>query len=316
MAVQAIAPAVPAPLPVPPPLDDAAVEAALERFRTSGLQPGDVVPESEAHDPTAPGRKDGLIPAPPGDGKVGPFNAYGLIIGTGAVAALGIFASRTAKLGISGGTLATILAPAAIAGVVGARLYHVATQWEDYKDKPGDIPKIWEGGGAIFGGLGAGVLVGAAIARAKGIHVSPLLDAAALALPIAQAVGRFGNYANQELFGRPTDLPWGLQVDPEHRPAGMEDRNSFHPTFLYEAGWNVGLAGGLYGLSKVWKNRPPGALFALYLGGYGIGRFVVEGLRTDQSKEFGGLRTNQWTALGVTAASAGALALMIARRGH
>jgi prolipoprotein diacylglyceryl transferase len=319
MAAGALAPAIsaiPTPIPAPVPLDDAAVQAAIERFHGAGLQPGDEVPDAPI-DPNAPGRRDGLIPAPPGNGRIGPFHTYGLVIGAGSLAAYAIFhGAATKATGLSGGRLASIVVPAAIAGVVGARLYHVATQWEDYKDNLGEIPKIWQGGGAIYGGLGAGVLVGAAIARSRGIHVSPLLDAAALALPIAQAIGRFGNYSNQELFGRPTDLPWGLQVDPEYRPAGMEDRNSFHPTFLYEAGWNVALAGGLYGVSKLWKNRPPGALFALYLGGYGLGRFMVEGLRVDESKEFGGLRTNQWTSLGMMAASAGALALMIARRGH
>jgi prolipoprotein diacylglyceryl transferase len=332
-------------------LDQATIDAAIGRFRASNqepanggpgdaqpgdaqpgdAQPGDALPgdalppeafpgefptdQVAPSDPNGPGHQDGGIPAPPGNGRIGPFHTYGLVIGAGSLAAFGIFSHAAAKTGIGGDKLASIVIPAAIAGVVGARLYHVATQWEDYKDNLGEIPKIWDGGGAIYGGVGAGVVVGAAVARSRGIHVSPLRDAAALALPIAQAIGRFGNYANQELYGKPTDLPWGLQVDPAYRPKGMEDVNSFHPTFLYEAGWNVALAGGLYRMSKLWKNRPPGALFAMYLGGYGIGRFMVEGLRVDQSKEFGGLRTNQWTSLGIVGASAGALALMVARKG-
>jgi prolipoprotein diacylglyceryl transferase len=323
MAVSTSATSMP-PRPTPPPLDQATIDAAIRRFQDSGLRPGDVVPDQptpeQPVDPNAPGRGDGLIPAPPGSGdlQVGParFHLYGMALGTAGLAGYGVFHHMAKVGGMPTGKLLGIVGPAAAAGLVGARLYHVATQWEDYKDHPEDIPKVWEGGLGIYGGIGAGALVGAAMARRAGIHVSPLLDAAAIALPIAQALGRSGNYFNQELYGKPTDLPWGLQVDPEYRPEGLEDRNSFHPTFLYEAGWNLALAGGLYGVSKVWKGRPPGALFALYLGGYGLGRFMVEGLRVDQSKEFAGLRTNQWTSLGIVGASAGALALMIARRGH
>jgi prolipoprotein diacylglyceryl transferase len=157
-----------------------------------------------------------------------------------------------------------------------------------------------------------GTAVGAILARRAGLPIAPLLDAAAIGLPIAQAVGRWGNYANQELFGRPTDKPWGLQVDPEHRPEEYKDRNSFHPTFLYESLWNAGLAVGTFALSKTWKGRPPGMLFMTYLGGYAVGRFIVEGIRTDPSKEAGGLRTNQWTSLGILG-TAGAGALLLAK---
>lgn len=316
------------PRPWAPPVDAETVTGALARIRASiyfaerraalatAATPPDPASAEQASPDAAKGRRDGLIPAPPGDGKLGPFNAYGLIIGTGGLAAYSVFRRGAVAGGIPVGKLAGIVAPALVAGVVGARLYHVGTHWENHRDDYGSIPKIWDGGGAIYGGVAAGTLVGAAMARRAGLRVSPLLDAAALALPIAQAIGRFGNYANQELYGGPTDLPWGLQVDPEHRPEGFQDRNSFHPTFAYEAAWNVALAGGLYGLSKSWSGRPPGALFALYLGGYGLGRFMVEGLRVDDSKEFAGLRTNQWTSVGVMAASAGALALMVARKGR
>lgn len=303
-------------LPTTAPPDAAAIDGALQRFRAAGIghQPASTGTLTDEVD--APGRRDGLIPAPPGNGKIGPFNTYGLIIGAGGLAAYGLLRHGAIANGVPAGKLAGIIAPAVAAGVVGARLYHVATDWEKYRDRPLDALKIWEGGGAIYGGIAAGVLVGAAMARRSGIPVSPLLDAAAVALPVAQAVGRFGNYANQELYGRPTDLPWGLQVDPEHRPEEYRDRNSFHPTFAYEAGWNLALAGGIYGLGKVWQGRPPGALFAVYGAGYALGRFAVEGLRVDESKEFAGLRTNQWTSLGLLAASGGALALMVARKGR
>jgi prolipoprotein diacylglyceryl transferase len=334
VSVVAAARAVPPYVPVPVPLGTSAapapapavLAAAIERLRAAvGASQGtpDAVPvATTAPGATEAGRRDGLIPAPPGDGvlEVGPlrFNVYGMMLGTAGLAGYGVL-DHTLRAGghaAAAAALPKVMLPAAAAGIVGARLYHVATDWDRYRDDPGSIPKVWEGGMAIYGGIAAGTLVGAAMARRHGIRVSPLVDAAAIALPLAQAIGRLGNYANQELFGTPTDLPWGLQVDPQHRPAGFEDRNSFHPTFAYEAAWNVALAGGLYALSKAWPGRPPGALFAIYAGGYGLGRFMVEGLRTDPAREHGGLRTNQWTSIGVMAASAGALALMVATKGR
>ena len=331
-------------------LDPAVIAASIERIRSAGFPGAQPAPSSSPSssffesvnagaaqpgtspaptagdaiaDPDAPGRGDGLIPAPPGDGKLklGPmqFNIYGMALSAAGIAGYGVFNHVLTKSGnvAAKAALPKIVVPAVIAGLVGARLYHVATQWDYYKDHKDEIPKMWEGGMAIYGGVAAGALVGSLMARRAGIHVSPLLDAAAIALPIAQALGRSGNYANQELFGRPTDLPWGLQVDPEFRPEEYKDRNSFHPTFAYEAAWNVALAGGLYGLSKVWTSRPPGVLFATYVAGYAAGRFLVEGLRTDPSKEAGGLRTNQWTSLAmIGAAGVGAAVLMSRGRIH
>ncbi len=295
-------------------------------------QPGDEVvvadaPGTDGADPAAPiapregdvgpnvGRRDGLIPAPGSSHlEVGGlrFNLYGGLIAAGGIAggAVALHAMKTAGIKTTG--MGKVLAPAVIAGLVGARLYHVATQWDYYKDHKNEIPRMWEGGMAIYGGLMAGTAVGAILAHRYHLPIAPLLDAAAIGLPMAQAVGRWGNYANQELFGTPTDKPWGLQVDPEFRPEQYKDRNSFHPTFLYESLWNAGLAIGTFALSKTWKGRPPGMLFATYLGGYAVGRFVVEGIRTDPSKEFAGLRVNQWTSLGMLGA-AGAGALLLAR---
>ncbi len=261
------------------------------------------------------GTQDGLIPAPGSNGiQVGGlnFNLYGGLIAAGGLAGGAVALHSMKAAGVNTAGIGKVLGPAVVAGLVGARLYHVATQWDYYKDHKSEIPKMWEGGMAIYGGLMAGTAVGAVLARRAGLPIAPLLDAAAIGLPLAQAVGRWGNYANQELFGKPTDKPWGLQVDPEHRPAEYKDRNSFHPTFLYESLWNAGLAVGTFALSKTWKGRPPGMLFATYLGGYAVGRFIVEGIRTDPSKEAGGLRTNQWTSLGMLGA-AGAGALLLAR---
>jgi hypothetical protein len=124
--------------------------------------------------------------------------------------------------------------------------------------------------------------------------VAQLLDVVAPALPVAQAIGRLGNWFNQELFGRPTDLPWGLEIDPEHRPAGYLDVATFHPTFLYEALWNLALAGGLVLWERHHPGARPGRLFALYVAGYALGRTWVEALRIDPATRLFGVRWNIW----------------------
>jgi prolipoprotein diacylglyceryltransferase len=118
------------------------------------------------------------------------------------------------------------------------------------------------------------------------------LDAAAVSIPLAQAIGRFGNWFNQELYGRPTTLPWGLRIDPEYRPLGRyADAAAFHPTFLYEALWNLALIGVLLALDRT-KRLKQGKLFSLYVAGYGLGRLWVESFRIDEATEIWGLRVN------------------------
>ncbi|MCW2925820.1 MAG: lgt [Thermoleophilia bacterium] len=282
---------------------------------TAGTAPAAAT--TAADDPThGAGRKDGLIPSPhEGSVQLGPlkFNAYGAILATGGIVG-GVVATKALRAsGVSTNGLGKVLVPAVVAGLVGARLYHVATDWDRYKDNPGDIVKVWNGGLGIYGGVTAGLAVGAIMAHRAKLPIAPLLDAAALALPVAQAIGRFGNYTNQELYGKPTDLPWGLQIDEAHRPEGFKDRNSFHPTFAYEAIGNVALAGGLFALSKTWAGRPPGILLPLYLAGYGAIRFGVESLRIDESHTAGGLRTNQWTSLAATGAGLLGAGVMLAK---
>ncbi|MEX2658925.1 MAG: prolipoprotein diacylglyceryl transferase family protein, partial [Acidimicrobiales bacterium] len=121
--------------------------------------------------------------------------------------------------------------------------------------------------------------------------VAQLLDAVAPAIPVAQAIGRLGNWFNQELYGRPTDLPWGLRIDPEHRPAGLADVATYHPTFLYEALWNLALAALLVAVGRRLRLRP-GQLFVLYTAGYAGGRLWVEALRIDPATLVFGLRVN------------------------
>lgn len=233
--------------------------------------------------------------------NIGPLElrAYGLMIALGVLAAAWLFGRRLATIGIGGSEDASaILLWAVPAGVIGARLYHVATEWERFSDSPADIVKIWKGGLGIPGGLLLGVVVGVMVARRRGMATAPLLWAAAPTIPLAQAIGRWGNWFNQELFGRPTDLPWALEVDPEKAvAAGYEPGTLFHPTFLYESLWNLALAAVLIVIGRRLMRSRPARLLAVYTIGYGIGRFWVEGLRVDPTKEGGGLRLNQWMAI-------------------
>lgn len=183
------------------------------------------------------------------------------------------------------------------AGIVGARLYHLATSWSEVPDEWWGPLAIWKGGLGVWGGIAAGCLVGGIVAKRAGADVWLLADCLAPGLLLAQAVGRLGNWWNQELFGRPTDLPWGLEIDPINRPVDLLDHETFHPTFLYEALWNIAAAALLvFVIERRVRPRPPG-LFAAYVALYCLGRFWVELLRVDAAHELLGLRVNAWVSL-------------------
>ncbi len=188
--------------------------------------------------------------------------------------------------------------------MIGARLYHVATDWKTYRHDWIGAFKITQGGLGIPGGIFFSVLVGLLVVRSKHLPRLELLDVVAPALPIAQAIGRFGSYFNQEVFGRPTSLPWGLEIDPANRPAGDAAYATFHPTFLYEGLWNIALAIVLLWLDRRHKLRP-GELFTLYVLGYAIGRLWVEALRSDHASLILGVRINIWMSLVVAIAAMG-----------
>lgn len=253
---------------------------------------------------------------------IGPLrlNAYGLFIALGVIAAVWLCGRRFVQAGVAPREAAGDIAVwAVLAGIVGARLYHVVTDWHRFEDDPGAIVKIWSGGLGIPGGLLAGVLVGIWRVRRLGLDVGAAVNAAIPGVPLAQAIGRLGNWFNQELYGRPTDVPWALRIDPEHRPADLLDQPTFHPTFLYELLWNLGLCGALVWLDRRVELRR-GGLLAVYVAGYAIGRFWVEGLRIDSAHEAAGLRLNQWVALVALVAAGGYIALLagtgqIRRRG-
>jgi len=240
------------------------------------------------------------IPSPDSSSiEIGRFRltAYGLMIALGVVAAVELGRKRWRDRGGNPDDIGTLAIWAVPAGLIGARLYHVITDWNRlYADHPGDVIKIWEGGLGIPGGILLGTLVGAIVARRLGMSLPVGLDMVAPCVPLAQAIGRFGNWFNQELYGRPTKLPWGLEIDPEHRQVGYEQFSTFHPTFLYELLWNLGLCVFLLWIDKKRVLRP-GRLFVLYILGYGIGRLWVEALRIDTATRIAGLRVNEWMSL-------------------
>jgi phosphatidylglycerol---prolipoprotein diacylglyceryl transferase len=183
------------------------------------------------------------------------------------------------------------------AGIVGARLYHDVTSWDEVSSpKWKGVFAVWEGGLGVWGGIALGCLVGAIVVRREGARVRDMMDAVAPGLLLAQGIGRWGNWWNQELYGKPTDLPWGLKIDPEHRVAGYEDKATFHPTFLYEFVYDLIGVGLLLALDRLFRFKPP-ALFALYVSYYTAGRFCEELLRIDPAHELAGLRLNAWVSL-------------------
>jgi prolipoprotein diacylglyceryl transferase len=237
------------------------------------------------------------IPSPSDNAiKIGglELRAYGLAIALGVIAAVWIARRRWAARGGDPDDISRIALWAVLAGLIGARLYHVITDHDRFEGRWLHAFAVWEGGLGIPGGLIAGVGVGAFVAHRRGLPVAQLLDVVAPALPVAQAIGRLGNWFNQELFGRPTDLPWGLEIDPAHRPAGYLNVATFHPTFLYEAVWNLALAGGLVLWERHHPNSRPGRLFAFYVAGYAVGRAWVEALRIDPAAHLFGVRWNIW----------------------
>lgn len=246
------------------------------------------------------------IPSPPGSGiGIGPLQlrAYGVAIALGVLLAVWIAQRRYARRGGDPDALTAIAVWAVPMGLVGARLYHVITDYQRFQGQWWRVVEVWEGGLGIPGGLLAGVVTGVVVARRRGLDVATLLDVVAPAIPVAQAVGRLGNWFNQELFGRPTDLPWAVRIDPEHRPDGLEQVATYHPTFLYEALWNLALAALLVRLDRTGRLRR-GQLFTLYVAGYALGRLWVEALRIDPANEILGLRVNIWTSLAALALAA------------
>jgi prolipoprotein diacylglyceryl transferase len=230
------------------------------------------------------------------------IHAYGLMIALGVIVSVWLTGRRLEQAGTgTSDQFNSVAVWAVVAGVIGARIYYIVTDASEPWRHPARWIKIWEGGLGIPGGLLLGSLVAVWAAKRKGLSVPHMLTAAAPAIPLAQAIGRIGNWWNQELYGRATTLPWGLRIDDAHLPGGAPSAQYpsgtlFHPTFLYESLWNLALCGLLILIDRKMKLRP-GRLMAVYVVGYSIGRFWVESLRIDPANHGGGWRLNQWTAL-------------------
>ena len=231
-----------------------------------------------------------------------PIRAYALCIIAGVVVAIWLGEKRWVARGGRPGQVGDIAIWAVPFGLVGGRLYHVITDWRLYFGEgrePISALYVWQGGLGIWGAIALGALGAYIGARRHNAKFPPLADALAPGIAIAQAIGRWGNWFNQELYGRPTTLPWGLEIDQAHREEGYEDPGLlFHPTFLYEFVWNLGVAGLV-----IWADRRfrlgHGRAFALYVMGYTAGRGWIEYLRIDevQGSDVFGLRLNVWTSI-------------------
>ena len=229
-----------------------------------------------------------------------PVRAYALLIVAGIIIAVWFGGKRYVARGGRPGTITDIAIWAVPFGIIGGRLYHVVTDNQLYFGPDGKglaaAFRIWDGGLGIWGAVALGALGAWIGARRAGVALPPVADAIAPAIALAQAIGRLGNYFNQELFGKPTTVPWALEIDPVHRPAGYEQFATFQPTFLYESLWLLGMV-----LVLVWADKRfrmgHGRVFALYVLLYCIGRFWIEGLRIDDANVLLGLRLNEWTSI-------------------
>jgi prolipoprotein diacylglyceryl transferase len=239
-----------------------------------------------------------FIPSPSHNGfNIGPLfvHAYGLCYVVAVIAAVLIAQRRWEAVGGQRELVQEVALWAFPAGVIGGRLYFLATSWNEVPPHWWGPLAIWKGGLGIWGGVALGAVVGIWRLRRRGADVPLFMDAVAPALLVAQAIGRIGNYFNQELFGGPTTLPWGLQISPAHRPIGYLQYATFQPTFLYELIWNLLLAATLVWLGHHRKIRAPG-LFALYVAGYSGFRIFEETLRIDPAHHIFGLRLNFYVA--------------------
>ena len=240
-----------------------------------------------------------FIPSPPANGlHLGPLelHVYGVMYALGVFAAVLLTSRLWERRGGDRALVHDVALWAFPAGLVGGRLYFLAPSWSEVPPHWWGPLAVWQGGLSIWGGIALGTVAGLWRLRRAGVDVPAFMDVAAPGLLVAQAIGRVGNYFNQELFGRPTSLPWGLEISPAHRPPGYAAFATFHPTFLYELLFDLALAGVLLLLLRRGRVRPPG-VFALYVAGYSGFRIFEETLRIDPSHHVLGLRLNFFVAL-------------------
>jgi prolipoprotein diacylglyceryl transferase len=243
-----------------------------------------------------------------------PLHMYGLLLAVGVLVAAWIAERRWTARGGDAKTFNDMAVWIVVGGIVGARVYHVISDYQLFTDDWLRAFQIWKGGLSIWGVIAGGAIAVIIMTRIKHVGTLVLMDCIAPGLLAAQAIGRWGNYFNQELFGGPTDLPWGLEISPAKRPPGYLHVETFHPTFLYESLYCLFLLGLLLAVERRFRLRKGQAL-ALYLATYTFGRFFFENLRIDPAHEIAGLRVNAWVSAGVCILSI-AWFLWLGRRGE
>ena len=253
------------------------------------------------------------LPSPPSPiiFGIGPFalSYHGLLIALGIAVGTWLTGRELARKGYDGALALGSLFLVVPLGLLGARLYHVLTEYHRYTRNP--FPKVlegWEGGLGIYGAVAGGFLGLLLFSWYRGITPLALADAAAPGLVLGQAIGRWGNYFNQELFGRPSDLPWAIGIAPENRPTEFADATSFHPTFLYESLWDVLVCLALLWVARRFSERlKDGDVFVLYVSLYSVGRFLVETLRIDEAFVVGSSIRGNLLVSGILALGAAAV---------
>ena len=235
------------------------------------------------------------IPSPSSP-EIGPFRVYGLLLAIATVVGVVVAEHRWRRRGLPHDTIYDLAFWMVVWGVIGARLYHVATDYQRFTGDPARAFAIWNGGLSIWGAVLGGAIAVTVMTRRHHLPTLAVMDCLGPAIALAQAIGRWGNYFNQELFGKPTTLPWGLEISPVHRPLGYERFATFHPMFLYESLYCLALFSALLFVERRLRLRE-GQTFASYVAGYTFGRFWFENLRIDPAHQVVGLRVNAWVAL-------------------
>ena len=228
------------------------------------------------------------------------IHMYGLMLLAGIAVCIFVTGIRWVRLGGDWDLIFRVAVWGVAFGIIGARAYHVATSWDEVDHKHWwGVFAVWQGGLGVWGGIGLGVLAGAVVVKLSGESVALFMDAVAPGLLLAQGIGRWGNWWNQELYGKPTTLPWGLKIDIDHQgaiPEKYRNAAAYHPTFLYEFIYDIAAAGILILIGWRFRIKPPG-LFALYVSFYTFGRFFEELLRIDPAHHLFGLRLNAWVSI-------------------
>jgi prolipoprotein diacylglyceryl transferase len=236
----------------------------------------------------------GYLPSPEhGTIDIGPLSlhAYGLMLAIGVLVAARIADVRWRHAGNTSNAIGELAVPVVVSGVIGARIYHLFTGYKWSEEGISGAFQIWKGGLSIWGAVAGGLIAVVILSRRRHLDALALLDAMGPAVVVAQAIGRWGNWFNQELFGKPSTLPWALEIDQAHRPVGYELTKTFQPTFLYESIWCL-----LIFATIVWLERHrslvKGQAFALYVAMYTFGRIFFEWMRVDPASKIFGVRFN------------------------